>query len=128
MAKKTIVLGIFLFLSMSIRAIEIVTISAAITLAKLGWDVSKTTYRYFWPRDEEILKQHEAIKKLKIIQAEKPLSDCYFNHENDPFNDDCIPCACADAMKKYEHALGLREAVEFKRLLRQNTPARGGRI
>jgi hypothetical protein len=71
---------------------------------------------YFWPTEEQILKQQEVSRKLKIIQAEVPLNECLEDHKRGPIDSDGIPCACQDFLQAFGRAAGPKEVHDLKKI------------
>jgi hypothetical protein len=119
MTKKTIVLGLFLFVSMSARAIEIVTISAAVALAKFGWGVSKSTYYYFWPSQDELDQSEVNTHEAAVFEAEQRLYACLMRHQGSEKGEHRFPYECKAQKKNCKRVAGLLKYEQMRRVFRK---------
>jgi hypothetical protein len=119
MTKKTIVLGLFLFLSTGVRAIEIVTISAAITLAKLSWDVSKAAYNHFYPSQAELNSAEVNAHEAAVITAQKIFFACLERNADARKDKHGFADRCKVEKENYKRIAGLLKYKQVRNAFRE---------
>ena len=80
--------------------------------------------QYFYPSNEEKIRELESSRKVKILFAEDELCQSLALHASEKRNSSGIPCVCEDAAKSYAAVAGFdalsKKTEEFKRATTQS--------